>query len=228
MLQSFVNKATAIFGWIHKSRRIKPKQDIVKVNVGSGLSVAPGWINLDSSILAVFSKMPAFFLKKIYSFSGNKTSFTPEEFISILHNNLFYQHNAAYGMPFSDESIDFIFSSHLLEHLYKDDAHFLLKDMYRVLKKGGLVRINVPDLEYAINLYKKGDYGRASNYFFTPNYVNRFNRHRFMYDFSLLKSFLEEAGFTNVERCQYQKGEMPDIKYLDRSPKETLFVEAHK
>ncbi|MBI5925022.1 MAG: hypothetical protein HY836_05430 [Aquabacterium sp.] len=53
-------------------------------------------------------------------------------------------------------------------------------------------------------------------------------RHKYMYDFPMLKALLEQVGFKDVVRCQLQGGQVPDIKILDNRPKESLFVEASK
>ena len=49
--------------------------------------------------------------------------------------------------PYPDNTFDAIYSSHVLEHLTVKEANALLKEVYRVLKKGGIFRIVVPDLE---------------------------------------------------------------------------------
>jgi predicted SAM-dependent methyltransferase len=38
----------------------------------------------------------------------------------------------------------------MLEHLEKDDVLNFLKEVYRVLENGGVIRISVPDLMYHI------------------------------------------------------------------------------
>ena len=55
--------------------------------------------------------------------------------------------NFLLGIPLTDNSCDFVYSSHVLEHFSRDEANFLVKDMHRALRPGGLVRIVVPDLE---------------------------------------------------------------------------------
>ena len=51
------------------------------------------------------------------------------------------------GLPFEDASFDVIYSSHFLEHLSPIQASFVLKEAKRILKKDGILRIVVPDLE---------------------------------------------------------------------------------
>jgi SAM-dependent methyltransferase len=51
------------------------------------------------------------------------------------------------GLPLADQSCDAVYSSHVLEHLRRDEASALLRDMKRVLQPGGVLRVVVPDLE---------------------------------------------------------------------------------
>ena len=59
------------------------------------------------------------------------------------------------GLPFVDSSIDVVFSSCMLEHFTVEQARAHLKECYRVLKTGGIVRIVVPDLENVCKEYLK-------------------------------------------------------------------------
>lgn len=228
MLRCLIDSIIKIACWIKRKRVIKLKGEVVKVNIGSGLWVAPGWVNVDATLHVSFSKWPRPILKIINRISGAKQYYSQEEYCDILKSHIFIHHNVEYGLPFPEESVDYVYSSHLLEHLFKEDAKKLLKEVYRVLKKGGIVRICVPDLEYVISLYKKGDKERALNFFFTNSRSGYFHQHRYMYDFDLLRQLLEEAGFTQIQRCLYRQGKTPDIEVLDKSPEDTLYVEASK
>jgi predicted SAM-dependent methyltransferase len=48
------------------------------------------------------------------------------------------------GLPFDSDSVDEIYTSHMLEHLNPTDAQFFLKECQRVLKRGGTLEIHVP------------------------------------------------------------------------------------
>ena len=62
-------------------------------------------------------------------------------------------HNLYNGIPFDGESFEVVYHSHLLEHFSKSYAPLFLKECYRVLKPGGIIRIAVPDLEQIARSY---------------------------------------------------------------------------
>ncbi len=54
-------------------------------------------------------------------------------------------HNAVEALPFADNSIAKIQSQDVFEHLAFDRLPFVLDEIYRVLKPGGVLRLSVPD-----------------------------------------------------------------------------------
>lgn len=63
------------------------------------------------------------------------------------------QHDLRCGIPLCDESCAVVYHAALLEHMRYADAVALLIECYRVLKPGGIIRVGVPDLEKACQLY---------------------------------------------------------------------------
>jgi len=49
--------------------------------------------------------------------------------------------------PFEAETFDVVYSSHVLEHLYPEQASHFMSEARRVLRPGGTIRLAVPDLE---------------------------------------------------------------------------------
>ena len=226
---SKIDAVNSILTRIKQSRRVVPKGDVVKVNFGSSLFVQQGWINVEGSLHSFFAKWPFIFPKTIYRLSKASEWYGTEgEYLSTLRNNEFVHHDLDYGLPFPDNSVDFVYGSHILEHLYPDVATHVLRDAHRVLKTGGRIRICVPDLRHAVDVYLSGQTEQALQWFFADSKHGKFNHHKYMYDFDLLKSRLEQAGFTSVERCTYRHGSVPDVEKLDNRPEETLYVEAVK
>ena len=56
-------------------------------------------------------------------------------------------------LPFPDESFDVVYHSHVLEHFSREDGLKLLKSCRRVLRRNGIVRVAVPDLERIAKSY---------------------------------------------------------------------------
>jgi predicted SAM-dependent methyltransferase len=55
--------------------------------------------------------------------------------------------NLIEGIPFQNNRFDVVYHSHVLEHFRKEDAPKFLKECHRVLKKEGVIRVVVPNLE---------------------------------------------------------------------------------
>ena len=60
------------------------------------------------------------------------------------------ERNIRYGnatkLPFKDHTMDVVYSSHAIEHLYEEDFIKFMKESERVLKPDGVFRLVIPDL----------------------------------------------------------------------------------
>jgi len=63
------------------------------------------------------------------------------------------KYNLLKRLPIGDNSIKYIYHSHLLEHFSESDGNLFIKECYRLLEWDGIVRIVLPDLENIINCY---------------------------------------------------------------------------
>ena len=231
MLRTLIDKSTAGICALKKGRKLNPKpvNGPVKVNLGCGLSVAAGWVNIDGSLNALVAALPSPVKKTAYLLSGAKDHYSYEQYRKILDDNKFIHHNLEYGIPLTDNCADFVYSSHFLEHLPKNTGQFFIREVFRILKPGGRARIVVPDLEYAMRLYDKGLKNKMlDDFFFVDQRGSGFARHKYMYDLELLGRLLESTGFKDISKCEFRKGKMPDISELDNQPEVSLYVEAVK
>ena len=62
-------------------------------------------------------------------------------------------HDLVKGIPFAAESVDAVYHAAVFEHIRRDDAAKFLREIHRVLKPGGIVRVGVPDLEQICRTY---------------------------------------------------------------------------
>jgi predicted SAM-dependent methyltransferase len=107
-------------------------------------------------------------------------------------------------LPFADGSARLIYCSHVLEHLYPEDAIRLLREMCRVLAQDGVVRLAVPSFEHCLVI---ADGGRSEStwprQFDHPlsqaiNYLYCDGQHKYAYCFDNLRAFVLRAGFAEV------------------------------
>ncbi|MDE2251958.1 MAG: methyltransferase domain-containing protein [Gammaproteobacteria bacterium] len=137
--------------------------------------------------------------------------------------------NVLRGLPFSDASAEFVFVSHLLEHLYfPRDVQPFLAELRRVLAPGGIVRIVVPDIGKCIEAYVRNDRdffaSRRETWPWWPSNPTRledflayagagpepaflFESHKYGYDFETLQRVLNDAGFVSVIESGYMASE---------------------
>ncbi len=233
-LRSIIEFSNRVFGRIKRSRKITTPSVTdatgnVLLNLGCGLAVTKNWINIDGSLNALVAAMPSAFHVLMYRLTGAKQYYTKSEYCRLLRDHVFIHHDLAYGIPLQDGVANYIYSSHFFEHLHRGDAKHLLSECYRVLKHGSVLRISVPDLEYALALYSSGKKQEMLlNYFFVEDDESHYARHKYMYDFEMLSKLLREIGFRDIQRCQFRVGAVPDIDILDNRPDDSLFVEAKK
>jgi predicted SAM-dependent methyltransferase len=64
-------------------------------------------------------------------------------------------HDLTKGVPFSNDCFEVVYHSHVLEHLAKQQAKSFIVECYRVLRKGGIIRVVVPDLSQIIEHYQR-------------------------------------------------------------------------
>lgn len=79
------------------------------------------------------------------------SKWTNVDFVSTAKDVIAY--NLTRGVPFVDNSFAVVYHSHLLEHFPKTRSEFFIRECYRVLKPGGVLRIAVPDLEQIARIY---------------------------------------------------------------------------
>jgi predicted SAM-dependent methyltransferase len=225
--RSLLDSGTRFVGWAHRDRRLRPSES-VKVNLGAGLMVAPGWLNVDASLNALFAGAPSPVLALLFELTSVKRWYTRSDYVRTLSEHRFVHHDLRYGIPLEDETASFAYSSHFLEHLSRIEAERFVREIYRVLVPGGCARICVPDLERAVDWYTNGDKLRSLSLIFEGSTDSSASAHRWMYDFDLLRILFEGVGFVDIERCEFRQGRTPDIDLLDNRPSKTLFVEATK
>ncbi|HET6370269.1 MAG TPA: methyltransferase domain-containing protein, partial [Nitrospiria bacterium] len=110
-----------------------------KLHLGCGLNTAKDWINLDGSLNAWMAKRP--FLRKAL----RGLHLIPSGLADVPWSPDIFIWNVRRPLPFQENSMSAIYASHLLEHLYFDESERLLKECFRLLRQGGVLRMLVPN-----------------------------------------------------------------------------------
>ena len=191
------------------------------VQYGCGLSAPYEWINFDVSPTLRLQKLPII------------GSLLKKKLNTVFSSNVLYG-DIIKGLPVKDNSCDALFCSHTLEHLSLEDFRIALKNSYKILKKGGIFRCIVPDLEFAARLYIKelgnGENSASINFLnntllgiqFRPRGIKDFissffgnSQHLWMWDYKSLSKELANAGFINIRKANFSDSEEAMFKYVE-------------
>jgi predicted SAM-dependent methyltransferase len=167
----------------------------LKVHLGCGQDLRPGWINID------------LFLR-------------PRKFAPV-PGATFINYDLRRGLPLSPGSCQLIYSSHFFEHLDAEHGINLMADCYRALAPDGIFRFALPDYRADFEAYLRGD----DEYFAPVrsavwrngavdislvdmiNYsVYQFGEHKTILDEQKLTAILTRLGFVKAYRSEFQPG----------------------
>jgi predicted SAM-dependent methyltransferase len=205
---------------------------MIKLHLGSGKNNLDGWINVDH---------PRAPIKH-----GGKPDVRMD--ITVRKGDDSWER-------YENDSVDYIYTEHTIEHFHYNDCTVMLEECYRVLKPGGRIRIATPDLKFLIDLYNinktpvQEQYMKYScnnrSFEFVPHpidtfVINNFVRdwnHTFIYDVKTLISLLTRCKFLNAREYSIGKSHTPVFKNIENQKNrvdisfyelETFVVEAKK
>ncbi|MDD2768304.1 MAG: methyltransferase domain-containing protein [Methylococcus sp.] len=213
----------------------------VRINVGCGMTVTVGWVNLDNSLSLTLSKLPSWVARLMHRIGLLDSA--QYRYVNFARAHGIIQVNAAKRLPFQNGEVEIIYSSHMLEHLDRKGARNFLDEALRVLMPGGMIRVSVPDLKLlAENYVKHQDADRFIESMGTcidnqrslqekVKYILMGSRHHsWMYDGKSLCRLLLNSGFEGAKILPPGKTMIPDSGALDLVERAdaSVYVEAKK
>src|SRR5262249_35583549 len=197
--------------------------DGVRVNVGSGPGSAPGGITGDGSWPG--GRAGRRWLAPLVSAAlGVEVGHWPR---GIRYRDI------RRGLAYPDRSVAIVYTSHTLEHLYRDEALRFLRDVRRSLVPGGVCRVVVPDLCAIVGWYLahrrepaeqraesssdllmhmlllRGDRAGGGGVLAAIRRWTDLHEHKWMYDQDGLAALFAEAGFDNPCPRRYLDSRIP-------------------
>lgn len=139
---------------------------------------------------------------------------------------------------YEEGTVDVIYISHVLEHFPRHEARDLIKKLYTILKKGGVLRIAVPNFESVVIRYTLTlDLDELHGLLYS-NHDVPFDGHYTIWDFRTMSRDLKNVGFDEIKSYDWRMTDHSTIDdysqaYLPHMNKETgllmsLNVEATK
>lgn len=214
----------------------------IKVNLGSGPGkiADPTWQHYDASKrLLLLKSVPFIGLLKIGESKLNTSNW-----------DLNTQYENINKLKFRNESIDYIYSSHSLEHLYLNDAKALLRKTHAWLKPGGIMRLALPDYDKIYDEFRLARQheplfayeklaDRLGTYPLTnpggpiKNFIGELigknlHSHKWHPHADYMTALLQSYGFTSVELRQHKESLIPHIETIESREKDTFFIDAVK
>lgn len=140
------------------------------------------------------------------------------------------------GLALESGSMDHAVAIHFLQDLFWPDIPGVLKEIRRVLKPGGVLRLGLPDMDRAIAAWQRGD----AAYFHVPDQHARSVSAKLItqliwygsvhtpFNFEFARELLDNAGFQDIQRCAFRESAsgIHGITALDNRERESFFVEA--
>jgi len=210
----------------------------VQVNIGCGATPTDGWINLDNSWVVRMARWPLV-LQLLSSTRILPTN--SREFAKVANHKRIRFANASLRIPFASNSVEVIYSSHMIEHLDRREAGAFLLEVRRVLRSGGIIRLAAPDLARLVRNYvTTGD----ANQFIAGTRMGQLRpigifprlraaligprHHLWMYDGRSLAVLLRDAEFTSVRIMSPGMTNIADPGALNLAERadESVYVEA--
>ncbi len=99
----------------------REKNQMRMINLGGGLFFRPYWEVMD-------------YISPYYAFGHKYIDYNIDLF-------------GEPRFPFEDNSVDFLYSAHTLEHIPQEYCQNIMNEIYRTLKPGGAARLNMPDYD---------------------------------------------------------------------------------
>jgi predicted SAM-dependent methyltransferase len=208
------------------------KQSQIYLQYGAGYAGPTSWVNYDAHPMIILEKIP--FVKSIVKKRG-KFAFA---------KNIKYG-NIVKGFKAYENRCEAVYCSHVLEHLTFEEFQIAIQNTHKLLKKGGIFRLVMPDLEDMCKQYleHKNDPNRAINFVRNSGlgYEKKGLRHRvkqmvmysshlWLWDYQSTEKILKEIGFKTVRRCEYHDSKLKafeEVENIDRF-RNAIAIEAVK
>ena len=125
-----------------------------------------------------------------------------------------YVHDIRTLPMFKDETVSLIYACQVLEYFDRNESIKVLKEWKRVLCKGGLLRLSVPNFKTICSLYSAGvdlEFFIGTLYGKISDGNNGYIYHRTTFDEKTLNKLLIDTGYRDPKLWDWRKTEHSEI-----------------
>lgn len=196
-----------------------------KLHLGAFDQVQTGWVNTDITPHLLVARVPGlpWLLHRLGIVAPERyAAYRAGKFRALRYLDVTRR------FRFPDSSFECVYASHLLEHLDARVAQHMVREVHRVLRPDGILRLAVPDLDEVVAHYDPTDPESFLSGIYEAHSARRGgSRHRWQYNARSLEALLRRVGFRHVERREYREGRCPDVEQIE-TRRWSLFMEAVK
>ncbi len=107
---------------------------------------------------------------------------------------------------FSENSVEEIYASHVVEHVEQSKIESTFKGIYRVLKDNGKFYISVPDMEVLCRIFISKEAPKSAKIhtlrMIYGGQIDKYDFHYFGWSYELLKDTVTKVGFKKIEKVK--------------------------
>jgi predicted SAM-dependent methyltransferase len=160
---------------------LRPKSNVMKVNLGCGDNRLAGWDNHDADV------------------------------------------DITKPLPYPDDTVDFVFAEHVVEHVPQKAAFRFFQECRRVLRAGGVMRIAVPAADQIMRLADDDYCAFASKWHPAKgktrrdalNVIINAHGHEAIWSAASLEAAIYAAGFDTTRLCKPGESEVPELRGVE-------------
>ncbi|MBI2063883.1 MAG: methyltransferase domain-containing protein [Candidatus Yanofskybacteria bacterium] len=116
---------------------------------------------------------------------------------------------------FANDSVDFLYSCHVLEHIPRSQLASVLKEWRRVLKMGGTLRISVPDFERLLEVYRASANDADAIVNQLMGQEPPYDAHYSIWNLTYARKLFSSLGFHNIR--EWNPDNAPHHDFQDKS-----------